>query len=147
MTDRWLVAGCADINLTNVLKIVIMSTNSMPLLQIHYSKNLDDRMAVAELIDDIHRAALSTGEIPEGGLRTMALPHHHYAIADKNADNAFVHIIARMKKRDELVMRKIGDTLFAALSDFMDAEFQRRPLSLSLEFVEISTWRRNNMHA
>ncbi len=118
----------------------------MPLLQIHYSSNLDGPIAVRELVRALHAAALGTGQIPKGGLRTMAHRHDDYEIADGDPENAFVHVVARLKGRDPDTMGAIGDTLFKALSGFMDGQYRSRPLSLSLELVEIETWKRNNIH-
>lgn len=119
----------------------------MPLLQIHYSKNLDATVRAEALVGALHRAALATGEVAQAALRTFARPYDTYAIGDENPDNAFIHIILRMRKRDPEAQRAIGDAVFAALTEFMEAEYQRRPLSLSLEIIDIDTWRRNNMHA
>ena len=118
----------------------------MPLLQIHYSDNLSRDVSVDKLVDTMHAAALATGEVAPAALRTMAIALSTYAIADKDPSNAFVHVIVRVRKRGIEVMRRLGDELFAALSEFMEEQYQQRPLSLSLEFVEIDAWRRNNMH-
>lgn len=118
----------------------------MPLLQIHYSGNLEQAIEVGELVRTLHAAALGTGQVPKGGLRTMAHPYRHYAIADEDPGNAFVHVVARLKGRDPDTMGAIGDALFKALSGFMEEQYRSRPLSLSLELVEVDTWKRNNMH-
>ena len=118
----------------------------MPLVQIQYSGNLEGEVEIPALVGRVHEAGLGTGEFAVAALRTMATPLRHYAVADRAKDNAFVHVIVRMKKRDEGMKRKIGDALFDALSEFMDGQYEKRPLSLSLEIVDIDTWRKNNMH-
>lgn len=118
----------------------------MPLIQIQYSANLDGPVAIPELVGRIHEAGLGDCGLPLAALRTMAFPVRDYAVADRNPENAFVHVIVRMRRRDEEERKKIGDALFGALTTFMDSQFKARPLALSLEFVEIDTWRKNNMH-
>lgn len=118
----------------------------MPLIQINYSANLDGAVKIKDLVDNLHDAGLKTGAFPVAALRTMAVPMRDYAIADRDPNNAFVHLVVRMRKRNEQERKAIGDAIFGALAGFMDAEFSKRPLSLSLELIDIDTWRKNNIH-
>ena len=118
----------------------------MPLIQIQYSKNLEDKVAISELVGKVHEAGLDTGEISKAALRTMAMPLVDYAIADKDPANAFVHVIVRLKKREEKIRTMVCERIFNTVTDFFDEEYNKRPLSLSLEYIEIDTLRKNNIH-
>ncbi len=118
----------------------------MPLLQINYSANIEADIDISRLAAAVHEAGLATGHIKTAALRTMARPWRTYVIADGKPENAFVHIIARVKAREKQAMKEIGDAVFKVLTDFMEEQYRSRPLSLSLEIIEIDTWRRNNIH-
>ena len=108
----------------------------MPHITIAHSSNLESTTSVRKLVDDLHRTVADSGlfEIPT--IRTRALPHNVYRIADGNPENVFVHVIARIKAgRSVAERKKLGNTLLetarAALKN--DA----RPLALGVEIHEI----------
>jgi 5-carboxymethyl-2-hydroxymuconate isomerase len=122
----------------------------MPHLIVEYSANLEPALDVARLIGALHEAALETGVFPIGGIRTRAARRDIYRIADGHADNAFVHVQARIGKgRAEEVRQKAAEHVFARLKAETAEVFARRPLGLTLEIVEIDpvgSLKHNNLH-
>ena len=68
----------------------------MPHLIVEYSANLEPALDIATLVEALHEAALETGVFPIGGMRTRAARRDLYRIADGHADNAFIHVQARI---------------------------------------------------
>lgn len=112
----------------------------MPHLIVEYSGNVDadqgGPVAIDELVDTLHDAALATGSASIDALRTRAARRDHYAIADRDADNMFIAVTVRLgagrsaEDRQELVAE-----LMAALDHHLgDAQ---RTMMLSVECQEI----------
>lgn len=122
----------------------------MPHLVIEYSANIEDQIALEELLDKLHTCALGTGVFPIGGLRVRAHRTEHYRIADKSAANGFVHVTALIGHGRPLdVKQRAGEQLFAALTAHLDALYARSPLAISLnmqEFDPVLNFKKNNLH-
>jgi 5-carboxymethyl-2-hydroxymuconate isomerase len=122
----------------------------MPHFILEYSSNLSPELDVAALFKTLHRTAVDTGVFPLGGIRFRARRCDEYLIADGNPNNAFVHLQLRMGHGRPLeVRRETGEKLFAALCEFLDPVYQRRPLAISLEIDEPHpelSYKKNNMH-
>ena len=118
----------------------------MPHLILEYSANLDDTLAAERMVEAVHEAAIESGLFPRAGARTRAVRQDCYRIADGNPENAFVHLIVRVGRgRSEEELQRAGDHIFTALTEFLDPLYCKRPLAISMEFVEISTWKQNNL--
>lgn len=122
----------------------------MPHIIVEYSANVETALKLPELLDSLHDAALRTGVFPIGGLRTRAARRDHYRIADRHAQNAFVHVVLRIGHGRELETRKrAAETVFDALCAHLQPVFASQPLGLSLELQEIDpvlSFKRNNLH-
>ena len=82
------------------------------------------------------------------GIRTRAVRREHYCVADRNPDNAFVHIIVRMREgRPKEVYQKVGEMLMAAAEKSLEQTLQKHPMQLALEMHEITqlTFRRDTL--
>lgn len=122
----------------------------MPHFIIEYSANLEPDLDVLALVRAVHEAALATGIFPIGGLRTRAQRRDHYRIADGHADNRFLHLDVKIAAGRPLELRKTaGETVFKAVTEFLAPLFDRYPLGISMEIMEINpdtSWKRNNLH-
>lgn len=122
----------------------------MPHLIVEYSANLEADLAMREVIDALHAAALETGVFPIGGVRVRASRRDIYKVADGHPDNAFIHVQARIGTgRTPEVRAKAAETIFERLKVMTADVYARRPLGLSLEIVEIDpvgSLKHNNLH-
>lgn len=122
----------------------------MPHLIVEYSANIEDRIALDELLDKMHACALRTGVFPIGGLRVRAHRTDHYRVADKAADNGFVHVTAVIGHGRTLdVQQRAGDELFATLTAHLEPLYAQSPLAISLniqEFHPVLNFKKNNLH-
>ena len=108
----------------------------MPHLVIEHSDNVAELVDIAALVDALHDAALATGIAPLDALRTRAVGRQHYAIADRDPENAFIAVTARLGAgRSHAEKRTLLDALMAALEQTLgDAQ---RNVMFSVEFQEI----------
>jgi 5-carboxymethyl-2-hydroxymuconate isomerase len=122
----------------------------LPHLIVEYSANIEDRIGLDALLDTLHACALETGVFPLGGLRVRAHRADAYRIADKAADNAFVHVTALIGHGRPLdVQQRAGLDLLAALTEHLRPLFERSPLAISLSVQELHpvlNFKKNNLH-
>ena len=110
----------------------------MPHITLEHSANLDGRVDMQGLCDRVLEAALDTGVFEVGAVRVRALRCDAYAIADRDPRNGFIHGHMRIGAgRDTETKQRIGETIFAALTDFLAAEFNDDYFALSFEIAEI----------
>lgn len=122
----------------------------MPHIIVEYSANLDRDLAIRDLVDALHAAALATGVFPIGGLRTRAERRDVYAVADRAPDNAFIAVIARIGAgRDAGTRRRVADSLLRTVEETTREVFARRGLGITVEVQEIdptASLKLNNLH-
>ena len=110
----------------------------MPHLIVEYSANLDEQLALDELLAKLHDVAAASGVFPLGGIRTRASRRDDYLIADGDPDNGFVHVVARIGEGRPLEVRQeVGQKLFDVVCAHTSELFAERGLSLSFEIQEI----------
>lgn len=110
----------------------------MPHQIVEYSSNLEGAIDLRGLVDCLHDAALQTGIFPLAGLRTRAVRREVYRIADGHPDNAFVHVLLRIRFGRSLDDReRAADSISTALFDFLADLSARRPLAISLDIQDI----------
>ncbi len=122
----------------------------MPHLIVEYSANLEQRVDLDGLLDDLHAAALETGIFPRGGLRVRAFRADDYRIADRHPDNAYVHVTAWIGHGRPLDVReRAGTALFECLKASLAGLFDAGPLAISFniqEFDPVLNFKHNNLH-
>jgi len=122
----------------------------MPHFTLEYSANLDARVDMGKVVETVRKAAVETGIFPLGGIRVRAVRCEHYAIADGNADFAFLDMVLRLGEgRDLATRKKAGEHIFKALSAHLDPVFANGKFALSFD-MQINdkdiSWKRNNIH-
>ena len=122
----------------------------MPHLIVQYSANLDEVLRVVSLVENLHRAALSTGVFPLGGTRTRAVRCDDFCVADNHAENGFIDVVARIGRgRDDVTKTRVAELLFATLRDALSGSPAASATALSLEIQEIDgefSWKDNPLH-
>lgn len=108
----------------------------MPHLTIEYTDNLD--IDVQPLLARLHAELVATGAINLKGLKSRAVRHSEYRIADGNPDYAFVHVNLLIREGRPLDIQKdIARRVMAVLKETFGARFERGYLSLSVDIKEM----------
>lgn len=123
----------------------------MPHIVIEYSANLETRIALRELVQKAHEAALASGVFEVGGLRTRCARRDVYRIADGHPDNSFVAVNVRIGHgRDEATRHRAGKMIFEAVCAHLAPVYATTPMGITLDVAEIdpaAAFKQNNMHA
>ena len=115
----------------------------MPHLVILYTPNIEaetDMSALCRSLADTMLAQRDEADkpvYPTGGTRVLAYPAAHYAVADGEADYAFVYLNLRMAAgRSEAVKKRAGDDLLAAVRAHFAPIFDKRHIGITLQIDE-----------
>jgi 5-carboxymethyl-2-hydroxymuconate isomerase len=121
----------------------------MPHQIIEYSANLESRTDIQALVDGLHEVAMGIDGIPVGGLRTRAVKREFYQIADQHPDNAFVHVLLKLRHgRPHETQKAFGEELFATLCKLLEPVSSTSAIAISFEIAELDavlTWKKNNL--
>ena len=129
----------------------------MPHLVILHTPGLDaetDLPALCRLLADTmlaQRDEAGRAVFPTGGVRVLAVPAAHAAVADGRHDAAFAYLNLRMARgRSAAVQQQVGEALAAATHAHFAPLLARRPLGLTLqvdEGQEVFDAKLGNLHA
>jgi 5-carboxymethyl-2-hydroxymuconate isomerase len=115
----------------------------MPHLVILYTANLDretDMSALCRTMADTMLAQRDeTGKqvFPTGGVRVLAYPAAHSAVADGKGDYGFVYLNLRIARgRSAALQKQMGDALTAAVGAHFAALLAQKPLGITLQIDE-----------
>jgi len=108
----------------------------MPQLTLEYTDNLD--FDVQPLLARLHSELVATGAINLKGLKSRAIRHTEYRIADGNPDYAFVHVNLLIREGRPLEVQKdASQRVLNALKDTFGERFEYGYLSLSVDIKEM----------
>jgi 5-carboxymethyl-2-hydroxymuconate isomerase len=108
----------------------------MPHLTLEYTDNLD--FDVQRLLARLHSELVATGAVNLKGLKSRAVRHSEYRIADGNQEYAFVSVNLLIKEgRPVEVQKDMTQRVLAALKETFRERFENGYLSLSVDIKEM----------
>ena len=108
----------------------------MPQLTLEYTDNLD--FDVQPLLARLHSELVATGAINLKGLKSRAVRHSEYRIADGNPEYAFVHVNLLIREGRPLEVQKdASQRVLNALKDTFGERYEHGYLSLSVDIKEM----------
>jgi len=115
----------------------------MPHLVILYTSNLEAEVDMTGLCRVLADTMLAVQDeagrqvFPPGGVRVLAYPAAHHAVADGSADFGFVYFHLRMGRgRSEAARQRAGEALSTAAKAQLAPLLARRPVGLTLQIDE-----------
>lgn len=115
----------------------------MPHLVILYTGNLEPQTDMTALCRRLADTMLGVRDeqgqqvYPIGGVRVLAYPATHYAVADGQRDYAFVYLNLRMGRgRTPAVKQRAGEALLAATRSHFEPLFATRYIGVTLQIDE-----------
>jgi 5-carboxymethyl-2-hydroxymuconate isomerase len=122
----------------------------MPHVTIEYSANLDEQVQMSTLCKIAKAAMMETGLFELGAVRVRAVRCEAYAIADELQENAFVAALVRIGAgRSDADKKRLGESLFSALTAALKEPFASPHFALSLDIIENDpalSWKKNTIH-
>jgi len=107
----------------------------MPHLTLEYSDNVE--VDVQQLLARLHEEVVATGVINLKGIKSRALKHTQYRVADGNPDYAFVHVGLLIREgRPIEVQKEATQRVMKVLKETFGHLFETRKLSLTVDLKE-----------
>lgn len=138
----------------------------MPHLVLYYTPNIEpdaDLPGLCRRLADTMLAArdeAGKAVFPPGGIRVLAYPAAHYALADgggaarergRSEDYGFIYLNLRMGRgRSAAVHERVGQSLLETARTQLAAAFERRPLGLTIQIdegAEVFNGRHSTLHS
>ena len=92
---------------------------------VEYSANIKDELDVPALLARITKTAAETGVFPLGGIRTRAIRHEEYHVADGAEENAFVYVTAKVGRgREPDVLNKACAQIFETVTESLTSSLR-----------------------
>jgi 5-carboxymethyl-2-hydroxymuconate isomerase len=108
----------------------------MPHLTLEYTDNLD--FDVQPLLGRLHAELVATGAINLKGIKSRAIRHTEYRIADGNPDYAFVHVNLLIREGRPLEVQKdAAQRVLEVLKETFGDRFEKGYLSISVDIKEM----------
>jgi 5-carboxymethyl-2-hydroxymuconate isomerase len=108
----------------------------MPHLTLEYSDNIE--VDVQPLLARLHEEVVATGAINLKGIKSRAIRHTQYRIADGDADYAFVHVGLLIREgRPIEVQKEATQRVMKVLKETFGHLFEKRKLSLTVDLKEM----------
>jgi 5-carboxymethyl-2-hydroxymuconate isomerase len=115
----------------------------MPHLVVLYTANLDAEMNMSALCRALADSMLSVHDedgkqvFPTGGVRVLAYPAPHSAVADGRHDYGFAYLNLRMGRgRSDAVRKRAGEVLLASAQTHFAPLLARRYVGVTLQIDE-----------
>ena len=108
----------------------------MPHLTLEYSDNIE--VDVQPLLARLHEEVVATGAINLKGIKSRAIKHTQYRIADGDPDYAFVHVGLLIREgRPIEVQKEATQRVMKVLKETFGPLFEKRKLSLTVDLKEM----------
>jgi 5-carboxymethyl-2-hydroxymuconate isomerase len=108
----------------------------MPHLTLEYTDNID--VDVQPLLARLHEEVVATGAINLKGIKSRAIQHTQYRIADGDPDYAFVHVGLLIREgRPVEVQKETTQRVMDVLKETFGHLFEKRKLSLTVDLKEM----------
>ncbi|HXD11879.1 MAG TPA: hypothetical protein VN653_17565 [Anaerolineales bacterium] len=108
----------------------------MPHLTLEYSDNIE--VDVQPLLARLHAEVVATGAINLKGIKSRAIKHTLYRIADGNPDYAFVHVGLLIREGRAIEVQKDAtQRVMNVLKETFGHLFETRNLSLTVDLKEM----------
>jgi 5-carboxymethyl-2-hydroxymuconate isomerase len=108
----------------------------MPHLTLEYSDNIE--VDVQPLLARLHEEVVATGAINLKGIKSRAIKHTQYRIADGDPEYAFVHVGLLIREGRPLeVQKEATQRVMKVLKETFGHLFEKRKLSLTVDLKEM----------
>jgi 5-carboxymethyl-2-hydroxymuconate isomerase len=108
----------------------------MPHLTLEYTDNLE--FDVQSLLERFHRELVDTGAVNLKGIKSRAVRHTQYRIADGRAEYAFVHVSLLIREgRPVETQQDAARRILSALKETFENRLNDGYISLSVDIKEM----------
>ncbi len=122
----------------------------MPHVIVEYSANLDGKLDIRGLVNDLHQVVVDSDVAEVAAIRTRAKRRDVYRVADGDPKNAFVHVVMRLRiGRSAEQLKTLSEALLAATDNTLQRAYATHPTAITVEMEEIDniTARKNTIRS
>lgn len=110
----------------------------MPHCILEYSANVTDEPDFRALFGELHEALVATGEFKIGDIKSRAVCHHDFVIAEGDPDRSFVALEIRiLEGRSDAVRSRISTDAAAILRRHLRRTLATTRCSLSVQVTDM----------
>ena len=110
----------------------------MPHLVLEYSANVPDEPDFDLVLRRLHEAMTTAGPFDLANVKSRAVRHERFRVADGAPDRAFVHLtVSVLAGRDGAALRSTAEALLAVLRESFPRARAERRCDLTLEIREM----------
>jgi len=110
----------------------------MPHLVLEYSANVPDEPDFDIVLRRLHEAMTTAGPFDLANVKSRAVRHERFRVADGAPDRAFVHLtVSVLAGRDGAALRSTAEALLAVLRESFPRARAERRCDLTLEIREM----------
>ena len=112
----------------------------MPHFTLEYSENILEQVDTQEVFKSLHAILIENGPFNLSDIKSRAIMHKDFYVADGNASNSFVHLtLSIFKGRDVNLRKTVGQALLEYLQNKFSRSYQELKCSITVDIKEIDS--------
>jgi 5-carboxymethyl-2-hydroxymuconate isomerase len=113
-------------------------STKLPHCIIEHTDNIKDYPVWVEVLKEIHKILVDTGEINESDIKSRVVEHKNYYIGDGNQDQAFITLkIEILDGRSDQFKKEVAQNALKALSKYFEKTLKDLQTSISVQISDI----------
>ena len=110
----------------------------MPHFVLEYSDNILEEVDFKDFFERLHTLLVENGPFNLSAIKSRAIRHQHFSVANGKESNAFVHLtLSIFKGRDLSIRQAVGEKILSFLKAEFARSFEKLNCSYTLEIEEI----------
>ena len=112
----------------------------MPHFILEYSENILEQVDTRDVFKKLHAILIENGPFNLSDIKSRAIMHNEFYVADGKTSNAFVHLtLAIFKGRNLRIRQTVGKLLLEFLQNEFARSYQELNCSITVEIKEVDT--------
>ena len=112
--------------------------NWMPHFVLEYSDNILEEVEYKDFFKRLHTLLVENGPFTLSDIKSRAIRHQQFYVADGQESNAFIHLtLSIFKGRDLSIRQAVGEKILAFLKAEFARSFEKLNCSFTTEIKEI----------
>ena len=110
----------------------------MPHFVLEYSDNILEEVDFKDFFERLHTLLVENGPFNLSAIKSRAIRHQQFSVADGKESNAFVHLtLSIFKGRDLSIRQAVGEKILSFLKGEFARSFEKLNCSYTVEIKEI----------
>ena len=112
----------------------------MPHFTLEYSENILEQVDSRDVFKSLHALLIESGPFHLSDIKSRAIMHREFYVADGNPSNSFVHLtLSIFKGRDINLRQAVSKALLEFLQNKFSRSYQELKCSITVDIKEIDS--------